>query len=243
MYDPSPLRAANDRFWQLIRAELLEGPQTLLRDGGLWDHWLSPELVLSQTCGYPYRAHLHKQVTLIGTPDYGLPGCPAGYYNSVFVVRRDGNRGDLAEYADSVFAYNEPMSQSGWAAPVHHLAQMGFSFRTCIQTGAHSASVCAVSDGRADIAAIDALTWKLLCQHYNADDRLIELERTDPTPALPYISAQGRDRRKLFQAIERAIGELETDFGNLLCIKGIVDIEGAKYLAVPTPPEPDNLVM
>ena len=99
MYDRPETAAANDRYWQAIRTRLGEGPETLTRTGELWEHWLAPDLVLSQTCGYPYRARLHGQVTLVGTPDYGLDGCPPGHYRSIFVARADDPRTDLRAFA------------------------------------------------------------------------------------------------------------------------------------------------
>lgn len=46
-----------------------------------------------------------------------MPDCPAGYYNSVFIARRDDPRRNSPDFTCATFAYNEPMSQSGWAAP------------------------------------------------------------------------------------------------------------------------------
>ena len=71
MYDRAEAQPANDRFWALIRdgmrARGLAAPDSLTRGAGAyWDAWQSPDLILSQTCGFPYRAKLHDKVTLIG---------------------------------------------------------------------------------------------------------------------------------------------------------------------------------
>ena len=97
MYDRAEAQASNDRLWGLIRDGMrdhgLAAPQALTRGAGAyWDAWMAPDLVLSQTCGFPYRARLHDKVTLIGTPDYGVAGCPAGHYCSVYVARADDGR-------------------------------------------------------------------------------------------------------------------------------------------------------
>lgn len=122
MYELSGMAGANDRLWALIRDGLrargIAAPDGLTRgEVAYWDAWQSPDLVLSQTCGFPYRARLHDKVTLIGTPDYGLPGCPPGHYCSVFVARKDDPRVTLDQFDGTALAYNEPLSQSGWAAP------------------------------------------------------------------------------------------------------------------------------
>ena len=92
MYDRPETASANDRLWALIHEALGEGPKHLTREGDLWDIWTAPDLLLAQTCGLPYRARLHDRVTLVGTPDYGLPDLPAGYYQSVLIARADGPR-------------------------------------------------------------------------------------------------------------------------------------------------------
>jgi len=238
MYDLRPNQGANDRFWQAIRRHLGQGPDTLTRGGDLWDHWLADDLILSQTCGYPYRARLHDRVTLVGTPVYGLPGCPPGHYNSVFVARADDARKTLQDFAGARFAYNESMSQSGWAAPMVHLRALGLGFDDLVQTGGHRASALAVAEGRADIAALDALTWKMTGRDDTFTAGLKELGRTTPTPVLPYITAKQNDAAPIFAAIEAAIGDLDVADRDMLSLRGIVEIPAEIYLAVPTPPGP-----
>ncbi len=116
MYDRPETRAANDRLWASIRDHLGRGPQHLSRQVDVWQTWASPDLIFAQTCGMPYRTRLHDTVNLVGTPDYRLPGCAPGHYNSVFVVGRDAPGEQLADFAGKTLAYNEPMSQSGWAS-------------------------------------------------------------------------------------------------------------------------------
>ena len=121
MYDRAETAQANDNLWGLIRdrlrAEGHQAPDTLTRgSGAYWPAWEAPDLVFSQTCGFPYRARLHGTVTLIGTPDYGVAECPPGHYCSVFVARTDDDRGPLSAYSGAAFAFNDDLSQSGWAA-------------------------------------------------------------------------------------------------------------------------------
>ena len=90
-YDMAPVQHANDAFWSLIRQHLGCGPERMTRPDDLWPLWRSPDLLLGQTCSLPFRQHLHPDVTLVGTPDFGLPGCPPGHYRSLMVVR-EGDR-------------------------------------------------------------------------------------------------------------------------------------------------------
>jgi ABC-type phosphate/phosphonate transport system substrate-binding protein len=245
MYDLPDCQAANDRYWALIRDGLLgrgiAAPDAITRGMlNFIEHWLRPDLVLSQTCGYPYRAVLHGKVTLIGTPDFGLDHCPPGYYQSVLVARMDDPRAELVEFKDARFAYNDALSQSGCAAPQNHAGGLGFQFKPALQTGGHALSAQAVIEGRADLAAIDAMTWRLLLRNYPAMSALKIVERTEPTPCLPYIAALGANGPVLLATIKAAILALGVEDRETLGIKGICHIAASAYLAVPTPAAPDQ---
>ncbi|MDK3073127.1 PhnD/SsuA/transferrin family substrate-binding protein [Sedimentitalea sp. JM2-8] len=238
MYDMSALRPSNDRFWSLIRDRLGFGPTALTRDADLWDVWQSKDLVLAQTCGMPYRKRLHPQVTLVGTPDYGPPGCPPGYYRSIFVARSDAPGRTEADFAGGVFAYNEAMSQSGWAGPMTHLGALGTRFRGHLRTGAHAASAHAVANGQADLAGVDAVTWALLSDHDPVTQKLKVVGATAPTPGLPFVTSKGRDPAPIASAVRRAIGDLTDKDRAALHLKGFVAIPKEAYLAIPNPPDP-----
>ncbi|WP_298838798.1 PhnD/SsuA/transferrin family substrate-binding protein [uncultured Roseobacter sp.] len=240
MYDTAATRAANDRFWDLIRTAYGDGPPKLDRNTDPHATWEDPELVLSQTCGLPFRNGLNEKVSLVGTPDYGVPGCPPGYYCSVLAVRIEDKRTDLRDFSDSMLARNDLRSQSGWAAVEAHLSEnnIGFSFsgRT-VDTGSHVRSAEAVACGDADIASLDAVTWSLLVRDTDLTDPLRIIAVTRPTPGLPLITAVGRDPGKLRAACQSALAGLTAPDRDCLMIRDIVDIPAAAYLAEPLPPE------
>lgn len=245
MYDPAPLQGANDRFWTLIRDGLrargVQAPETLTRGkGAYWPAWRSPDLVFSQTCGFPFRARLYGQVTLVGTPDYGVEGCPPGHYRSVFVVRADDPRETLAAFDGAQLAFNEPLSQSGYAAPLAEAARRGIRFRLGPATGEHALSATAVAAGKAEIAALDAVTWAILMENGLAPDTLRVIDRTTPTPALPYIAGPGADAEATFAAVAGAIAALPAPDRDRLHLRGVIRIPAEAYLAVPTPPPPEH---
>jgi hypothetical protein len=225
MYDFGPAQAANDRLWAGVRDGLRAAghaaPDALTRgSGAYWDAWESPALILSQTCGYPFRARLHDRVTLIGTPDYALPGCPPGHYRSVLVARADDPRDRIEDLANAPMAFNEDLSQSGWAAPATHLLALGLTPRPALRSGGHRLSAQAVAEGRADWAALDAVTWAMMQGQDTAALRLKVIGHTAPSPALPFIAAMGADSAEILR------------------LHGVVEIPAAAYLAVPTPPPP-----
>lgn len=239
MYDMPHLQSANDRLWAEIRAGLGQGPDRLSRQGNPWTEWLSPNLLLAQTCGLPYRARLHENVTLVGTPDYDLPNCPPGHYFSYLIRRRDDPRSLVELSHRGVMAFNDPLSQSGWAAPLAHLEARKLKPRKTLQTEAHIESIKAVLSGKADFAAIDALTLFLWAsEDTDAAAYIDAFDRTAPTPALPYITARGRDPQPIFDSIESAISSLPHEDRCALRLKGIVRILPSEYLALPIPPSP-----
>lgn len=238
MYDRPETAVANDAFWSAIQAQLGFGPEALTRGADFWQVWRSPDLLLSQTCGMPYRTRLYSEVQLVGSPDYGLPGCPPGYYNSVLVANKTREGDALSKFDGQRFAYNESLSQSGWAAPITHLRSRHLMPGELVESGGHQASARAVAEGRADFAGLDALTWELIQRYDSFAADLVEITRTDPTPVLPYITAMGRDPLPLFTAIKAAISDLPDTHRDTLQLKGLVAIPASDYLAVPTPVGP-----
>lgn len=234
MYDRPELRAAHDHFWALIRANLIqsgiEAPQSLTVGGYGTGFWTDPGMVFSQTCGYPYRTILHDKVALVGTPDYAVQGCPPGYYRSCFVVRRDAAPQDISACRDACFAFNETGSQSGFVAAQSHVAAHGFQFQNLLETGAHRASAAAVASGRADIACLDAVTWRLMQRHDDVAAALTVLEMTTPTPGLPYICGLSVDKDAVFAAVAQAITDLPQPHQEALMIKGILPLGPDTYL-------------
>ena len=239
MYDRPETRAATDRFWDLIREHLrqsgIDAPDALERDHPFWEVWQDPDLLLSQTCGRPYRLKLHGKVQLVGTPDYGLQDCPPGYYRSPIVVRARDPRLRLEDFKTARFAFNEILSQSGWAAPQTHAAAQGFQFENTWESGGHVNSARAVAEGMADIASLDAMTWELIKRYDDFSLELRVLEWTEPTPGLPFITSLNIDRHKVHDAISAAIAALDLADRRTLRLKGLVDIPADAYLAVPNP--------
>ncbi|MFO7921719.1 MAG: PhnD/SsuA/transferrin family substrate-binding protein [Nioella sp.] len=245
MYDRAELRPATDAFWALsrdaLRARGLDAPDALTRGAASpWDLWTSPDLLLSQTCGLPLRARLHEAVQLVCTPDFGLPGCPFGHYSSVLVTRRDLADTPLDRLLPRPAA-NEALSQSGWGALCAHAARHGLTPRRPILTGGHAASARAVLEGRADLAAIDAQTWRLLQRHEPDLAALHEYARTAPTPALPLITAKGRDPAPILAALEAALAALPEHHRAALGLRGFARLPLGDYRALVIPPDPRDL--
>lgn len=239
MYDLPGLRADWDALWQDIRDRLppemaADAPDRLARGGDPWGDWQSPDLLLSQTCGLPFRARLRARVTLVAAPDHRLPGCAPGQYCSVLLGRAGAT---LAQAATGRFAFNEGLSESGWAAPLRFFGAP-LPFAALVQTGSHAASARAVLEGAADLAALDAQSWRLLQREDPDLDGLRVLARTAPAPALPFVTAAGRAPEPLARALAGAIAAQPADRQDRLGLYGIAPADAAAYCALPLPPAP-----
>ncbi|MFN3722893.1 MAG: phosphate/phosphite/phosphonate ABC transporter substrate-binding protein [Paracoccaceae bacterium] len=246
MYDTGDAAPANDALWCLIRDRLrargVAAPDALTRGANAyWSAWESPDLLVSQTCGLPFRSSLQGRVSLVGTPNYGVEGCVPGYYRSVLIARADDPRATEAAFCTARLAVNDALSQSGWAAVWQHFQQLGLALPAAVLTGGHRASALAVAEGRADFAAIDAVTWDLLTRHEAFAGGLRVFATTTPTPGLPLITAQPVLADTLFTAVEDAILALSEAQKHTLCLRGLVRIPADAYLSLPIPPAPARI--
>lgn len=236
MYDLPGLRAETDALWSAIRDALraagFDAPDALIRpDDDPWPLWRDPALTFSQTCGLPYAARLAEEVTLLGAPDHGLPGAPAGFYYSEIVVRADDDAKGLGEVKGKRFAYNMRESQSGWAA-VNMILDPREHFGELVETGAHLASAAAVREGRADVASLDAVTLALA---RDADPDAVAglkvIHRTRPTPALPFITAKrpAAEATSMAAAVAAGIAAADSAVRGRLRVHGLAPLTPDRY--------------
>ena len=137
-------------------------------------------------------------------------------YHSVVVARADGDVGSTARVARARLAVNEFASWSGCHALLAHLAARGHSprFAAVVASGSHRASVEAVGDDRADVAAVDHTVWDHLRRtEPPLTDGLVVVERTRSWPAPPFLLAGTLDpgtRARLLDALV-AVGPGDVD--------------------------------
>lgn len=196
MYNLSPrLRQA----WEGLLGALLDrldlhAEVELVRSPPLPAFWQRPDMLLSQTCGYPYMTFLRDQVALVATPSFDFPGCAGSDYSSVIVARADGGIAGLADARGGVAAVNDAHSNSGMNVLRHAVAPLargGGFFDQVVWSGSHAASLRKVREGEADIAAIDCVTYGYIKQEDPASlDGLAVLGHSAPSPGLPLVAGK-----------------------------------------------------
>lgn len=214
MYDLPEVREWTDRLWSAIAGELREGgvtgvPDALERPSDHHDAWRSDGLLFSQSCGYPAVTTFRGVLRVVATPHYAAPGCEGSRYSSVVVVREASGIGVVEDLRGAVCAFNSRDSQSGYnalratAAP---FARNGRFFARTVETGGHAASIDAVRAGRADVCAVDCVTWALHARHRPSALVGLEVIRyTEPAPGLPFVTA-GDVSDATFASIREALG-------------------------------------
>jgi ABC-type phosphate/phosphonate transport system substrate-binding protein len=203
MYNLPEMQAANARFWDALRGLLIEAglgdvPEELVFARGPVPDRLEPELLFSQTCGYPLETVFKGQAIRLGAPIYAAPGCDNPEYawpthRAFFLVRTESPAQSLADLEGSVFLLNSPVSNSGMNLPRRALAEIAGGrkfFRAVIETGEHPASLDRLLRGEGDVASIDCVTYAFW-RHYRpeAAARLRILAETPVSPAIPFVTS------------------------------------------------------
>ena len=199
-YDLEEVRPATDALWAALarhlRAQGIEGvPAALDRETPYQAQWRSGRLLLSQACGYDVRIAYAGHLQLVATPCYHVEGAGDCMYSSLVVVREDSPYRELADLRGARCLINTGTSHSGMnilramVAPLH---EEGRFFASVQVSGAHRTSLARISRGRADVAAIDCVTYALVERHTPsllAGTRV--LCRTASVPAPPVVTRAG----------------------------------------------------
>ena len=191
MYDWPELRPFTDEFWAGfahhagLRGELCRTePHDAL--------WHQPNMIFSQTCGYPFTHEFKGLLHYVATPHYACDGCDGAHYSS-FVFAREAK--PLANFAGAKPAVNALDSMSGNLALKlcfkDSLHEREF-FQPPFVTGSHINSLAAVREGKADLCAIDAVCVALAKKYRPQDlEGLVEVMRSPQVLCLPYITRAG----------------------------------------------------
>lgn len=199
MYDLPELRAETDRFWRRLKSALPHGTEVVFERPATHAEMVAlladRSCILSQTCWGPISQGLLPDLTILAQPDYSpFPGGDGPLYRSAIIATGTGDdapppkKGALIPtqaLSGKRLAYNEPASLSGYIS-LQRDTEMPFSQE--ILTGSHRASLCAVAQGDADIAAIDNQTFALLRAHEPLAKKVHVIGWTAPRMGLPYVA-------------------------------------------------------
>jgi ABC-type phosphate/phosphonate transport system substrate-binding protein len=194
--------------------------------------WLSPQLLLTQTCGYPLMTALRGKVQVVGRPVYQLPHSAEGAHCSLLVARADDPRQTLEAFRGSHGLVNSQDSNSGMNLFRHALAPFqreGRFFADTTLTGGHRNSLAQIKAGKGDLAAIDSVTFDYLTREESDEVAGLKvIARTAPGPCLPYITRLGADAEAIRLAMNQALLE-RPEVAAVLAISGVLPASEADY--------------
>ena len=228
MYPFVAIRPDHERLWDAVRARLpFEAPDldwTIEHD----EACRRDDLLIGQTCGWPLITDLASSVLVVGTFDCDVEGAAGGTYYSLLVSRDPDPLVEILQRPDLTVAANSSDSLSGWVSLHSVAASQGVSLDAVEWTGSHASSVEAVRLGRADLAAIDSVSWT----HIDTTG-LSVVGRGPRIPCLPLVTSRS--------STETVVGELRRGFAAAvsdpsmastcaaLRIRGFLDRELADY--------------
>jgi ABC-type phosphate/phosphonate transport system substrate-binding protein len=242
MYNLPEMRAANARFWAALRGLLAERgladlPEALSFERPPVPERIGPQVLFSQTCGYPLETIFRGQAIRLGTPCYSAPGCDGPTHCAFFVVAQGSRARTLADLKGGVFLLNSPVSNSGMNLPRRSLADLAgghLVFSRVIETGGHPASLERLVRGEGDVASIDCVTYAFWrCHREAAAGRVRVVARTPPSPAIPFVTSAETPPATVAM-LRAALGEVARAprFASIragLLLADIVDVPDAAY--------------
>jgi phosphonate transport system substrate-binding protein len=130
---------------------------------------------------------------LVAPKAYGQP-----VYYSYIIVPRDSEAKSLKDLKGKVYAFTDPLSNSGRLVPTYMLVRLGETpesfFKQYIYTHSHDNSIEAVARKIVDGASVDSLVW----EYFNATDPRFTshtkvIEKSPPYPIPPVVVRPGID--------------------------------------------------
>lgn len=151
--------------WRRYLEQRLERPIVFVQRGSyreIADMVVNGKLDFAWVCGYPYVRY-QLNMSLVAVPIF--KGKPL-YRSYVIVPRTDTTTKSLLDLKGKIYAFSDPLSNSGWLAPQAELKRAGLDsgtfFRKTFYTWAHRKVVEAVADGLAQGGSVDGYVWETL---------------------------------------------------------------------------------
>ncbi|MFM1761903.1 MAG: hypothetical protein RL478_1513 [Actinomycetota bacterium] len=219
MYDIAEVHASTMQIVEALAAALcaigLDAHADVpiaLGHADLLRYWSSDGMLLSQSCGLPFIEDLHDVVDIVGTPLWTDISDDRGRYQTVIVVRESLAVTSIDKAQGLRPVINNSRSLSGWCSLGVALANGAGgvqgakpSVHPYVESGGHAASLQMLQNGEADIASIDAATFRLLSSHRPALTSNLRVIGQGPlVPATPFIVSKscGATADEVFQVVD-----------------------------------------
>lgn len=135
-------------------------------------------------------------------------------YFSDVIVHRDSSFRSFADLRGASWAFNEPLSHSGYGVTRYHLVRLGETagyFGRVVESGFHQESIRLVARGDVDASAIDSQVLAVALRD-NAElrERLRVIDALGPSTIQP-VAVSKRLPPELRESVRRALVEMDAD--------------------------------
>ncbi len=201
MYEFAEVHSAMQSFWRgiakhLRREGVADVPNGLLLGRSLSELWPRSDLLLSQCCGYDVIGAYRDTLVPLAAPVFDVAECSGHSYLSHIVVPKGSAHRNLLDMRGTIVAANGPESHSGTNTLKSLVAPKcvnGRFFSKTIFTGAHVESLRLLREEKADVAAIDCVTFSILRRYRPEAVAGVEIIGQTPlAPAPPYVTHVAR---------------------------------------------------
>ena len=147
-------------------------------------------------CGLPYVLDHDKfGLELLVTPVF----MDKPQYQSYLIVGAERKAAALADLQGRIFAFSDPLSNSGFLVPVYYLSKMGQTpesfFKSYFFTYSHMNSIEAVASSLADGAFVDSYVWELASRsHPEITSKTKIIYKSDFMPFTPFVVRPGLNK-------------------------------------------------
>lgn len=179
-----------------------------------------PDYDLSFVCGLPYILYTHPYRTPSPIEAIAAPVLQGARYQnrpiyfSDVIVHRDSPFYSFADLRGCTWAYNEPLSQSGYGITRYHLLKLGESqgyFGEVIEAGFHQKAIEMVYQRQIDAAAIDSQVLAVELRHRpHLIEQLRIIDTFGPSTIQP-LTISTHLPQNLKQDIQAILCNLHTD--------------------------------
>jgi phosphonate transport system substrate-binding protein len=180
-------------MWQNYLESRLQRPVSFVQRGSyreIVDLLLGDGVDLAWLCGYPFVLYAPR-LALLAVPSY--QGAPL-YRSYLIVPEADRSTVGVADLAGRIFAYSDPLSNSGYLVPRAELLRTGRRvegfFRRSFFTFGHRKLVEAVQAGLADGGAVDGYVWDTLERQQPQATTGVRVAWRSPTYGFPPLVAR-----------------------------------------------------
>jgi ABC-type phosphate/phosphonate transport system substrate-binding protein len=239
-YELPETRAVHDRLWRHLARHLRVAgvepvPDALSRPDDPHESLSRDDLTLAQICGYVTGGVGRDRLAPIATLHYAAADCDGPHYRSLIAVRRAAGIERFDQLAGARAVINDPLSHTGCNTLRIRVAALTADpfFGSISTTGSHVASLDWLCAGRADVAAIDCITWALLARYRPAAlDGLTVLERSPLAPSPPLVTAVANVEKlpQMRQALGAFFADPATESDRAAILwKGFEVVPAARY--------------